>query len=85
MKRFLALSLVPLLASAAPALFDRSRDDGAPILSTAHTEEIPDSYMIVFKNDVPHTAATEHHDWVQKLHVEVEMTKKKKRDLTQYA
>ena len=85
MKGFFTLSLVPLLALASPVFFESSKDDPAPVLSSAETEEIPDSYMIVFKKDVSHVAAAEHHDWVQNLHVEVETTKRKKRDLSQFA
>ena len=85
MRGFLALSLVPLLVSASPILHDSIQNEAAPILSSVQTEEIPDSYMIVFKKDVSHAAAIEHHDWVQDLHVQVETAKTKKRDLSQLA
>ena len=85
MRGFLTLSLVPLLVSASPVILDSTQDDAAPILSSVQTEQIPDSYMIVFKKHVSHAAAVEHHDWVQDLHVQVETAKTKKRDLSQFA
>ena len=75
MRRFFALSLVPLFVSASPVLVDSIHNDAAPVLSSTQYQEIPDSYMIVFKKDVLYADAVVHQDWVQGLHVQVETTK----------
>ena len=75
MRGTLALSLLPLLASASPVLVDSIHNDAAPILSSTQHQEIPDSYMVVFKKDVSHSEALEHHAWVQDLHVQFETGK----------
>lgn len=85
MKCAALLLLTPLLASASPLVSSSGQDDIAPILSSSTAQEVPDSYMIVFKNGVSHEDASEHHRWVQDLHVEVETAKTKKRDLAQLA
>ena len=79
-----ALSLLPLLASASPVLVDSIHHDAAPVLSSTQHQEIPDSYMVIFKKDVSNADAAEHHDWVQDLHVQIE-TAKTKRELSQFA
>lgn len=54
---------------AATPLFDRTSQDVAPLISAKIAEhEIPDSYIVVFKNHVKESAATKHHSWVQELH-----------------
>ncbi|KAL9638364.1 MAG: hypothetical protein Q9164_001596 [Protoblastenia rupestris] len=78
MRGTLALSLLPLLASASPVLVDSIHNDAAPILSSTQHQEIPDSYMVVFKKDVSHSEALEHHAWVQDLHVQFETSKTKR-------
>ena len=75
MKGFLALSLLPLLASASPVLVDTIHNEAAPILSSTLAQEIPDSYIVVFKKDVSHASACAHHDWVQEQHVQIETAK----------
>ena len=72
MKGILALSLLPLLASASPVLVDTIHNEAAPILSSTLAQEIPDSYIVVFKKDVSHASACAHHDWVQEQHVQIE-------------
>ncbi|KAI9803262.1 MAG: hypothetical protein M1825_002053 [Sarcosagium campestre] len=70
MRSLLAQSLLPLLASASPVLnIGTIHRDAAPIISSAHAEEIPDSYIVVFKDHVSHSSAAAHHDWVQDLHL----------------
>lgn len=74
---FAALAALPLLASSSPVLGVGSiHNAAAPILSSTKAQEIPDSYIIVFKNDVSHDASYAHHSWVQDQHVEVEKTKR---------
>ena len=53
-------------------------NDAAPVLSSSTSQEIPDSYIVVFKKDVPHSSTAEHHEWVQEQHHECA---KAKRDL----
>ncbi|KAL9101652.1 MAG: hypothetical protein Q9163_003108 [Psora crenata] len=79
-----ALLLMPLLASASPVHLDTIHSDAAPILSSSLYEEVPDSYMVVFKNHVSHADALDHHGWVQDLHVQVE-TARTRRDISQSA
>ena len=76
MKGLFALSLLPLLTSASPIFVDSIHNDAAPVLSSSTSLEIPDSYIVIFKKDVSHASACAHHDWVNKQHVEVEMTKR---------
>ncbi|MCJ1270229.1 serine protease [Lobaria immixta] len=79
MKGLVILSLVPWLASASPIFgVDTIHNEAAPVLSSTLSQEIPDSYIVVFKKDVSHATISEHHDWVRTQHVEVE---KAKRDL----
>nr|ADD51841.1 serine protease [Thermomyces lanuginosus] len=81
MKGFLGLSLLPLLAAASPILTETIHNNAAPLLSSSNTEEVPDSYMIIFKKHVNTALAAEHKTWVQDLHakVEAERTELKKR------
>ena len=58
MKGFLALGLLPLLASASPIRHSSSSD----------AKLIPNSYIVFFKGHVSPEAATAHHSWVQDLH-----------------
>lgn len=79
MKGLLALTLLPLLATASPMIGVNTIHNGAaPVLSSSLSKEIPDSYIVVFKKDLPHSSATGHHEWVQVQHHECA---KAKRDL----
>jgi cerevisin len=67
------LSLLPLLASASPVInVGTIHKDAAPILSSSHSEPIPDAYIVVFKKHVSHSDAKDHHSWVQNLHLQTE-------------
>lgn len=79
--RVLSLSLLPLLASAAPFLSDTATDTTAPIFATQESAQLPNSYIVVFKDHVNEKTAADHHNWVQQIHnqVEVERTELKKR------
>lgn len=79
MKGLLALTLLPLLATASPMIGVNTIHNGAaPVLSSSLSKEVPDSYIVVFKKDLAHSSATEHHEWVQVQHHECA---KAKRDL----
>lgn len=69
MKGFLGLTLLPLLTAAASAAVVESIHNGAaPILSSTSAQEIPDSYIVVFKKHVDSSSASAHHSWVQDIH-----------------
>ena len=76
MKASFALSVLPLLASASPVLVDTIHNEAAPILSSTQSQEIPDSYIVVFKDGLSHSSASAHHDWVQDQHLQVENSKR---------
>ncbi len=61
MKGLAALALLPLLASTSPVFkVGTIHNDAAPILSSAQSKEIPDSYIVVFKKHVSHSSADLH-------------------------
>ncbi|KAF2014518.1 hypothetical protein BU24DRAFT_423444 [Aaosphaeria arxii CBS 175.79] len=67
--RFTALALLPLLAAASPTFkVGTIHNEAAPVISSVHAEEIPNSYMIVFKKHVKD--GKDHHDWVQSIHTQ---------------
>ena len=77
MKGLFALSLLPLLAVASPMIgVDTIHKDAAPLLSSSTSQEIPDSYIVVFKKDLPHSSAAVHHEWVQEQHHECAKAKR---------
>ena len=75
MKGLFSLALLPLLASSSPISIDTIHNGAAPIHSSSNAEEIPNSYMVIFKKDVNHQAASAHHEWVQMLHLSTEDSK----------
>lgn len=70
MKTAIALAAtLPLLALASPVMKVGSIDSHiAPLLSSTTAAEIPDRYIVVFKDHVTHDVASEHHSWVQTVH-----------------
>lgn len=82
MKGFLGLSLLPLLVSASPVVVDSIHNNAAPILSSMTSQEVPDSYIVVFKKHVSAESAAAHHSWVQDIHSsQFERTELRKRSL----
>lgn len=79
MKSFLGLSLLPLLAAGSPVLVETIHKDAAPIISSSNAKEIPDSYMVVFKQHVSHAAALAHHSWIQDIHLTKQVNKQELR------
>ncbi|KAI3321631.1 peptidase S8/S53 domain-containing protein [Xylariaceae sp. AK1471] len=68
MRGLVALSLA-CAATAAPSFSIETIHDGAaPIISSSTAEEIPNSYIIKFKDHVSESSASDHHSWVQKIH-----------------
>ena len=83
MKGVLSFSLLPLLVAATPVAIDTIHGGAAPILSSINAQEVPDSYIIVFKKHVTHSAACNHREWVETQHTEIETAKKAKRGLSE--
>ncbi|KAJ5176907.1 Subtilisin-like serine protease [Penicillium canariense] len=81
MKGFLGLTLLPLLVSASPTWTESIHNGAAPILSSVGAQEIPDSYIVVFKKHVGSSAAAAHHSWVQDIHTDNARMELKKRSL----
>jgi cerevisin len=71
MKFLLGLPLVPLL-TAVPTIVHSIQTGLAPLLSSSNAQEIPDSYIVVFKNHVDFASADGHYSWVQDIHHQAE-------------
>lgn len=78
MKGIYALTLLPLLVAASPVLVDSIHNEAAPVLSSLHSDVVPDSYIVVFKKHISPASATEHHEWIQSTHTRCEMEKMKR-------
>ncbi|KAI0509184.1 peptidase S8/S53 domain-containing protein [Xylaria bambusicola] len=72
MRAFIALSWVTAALAAPSFSYETIHHGAAPILSSTSAEEIPNSYIIKFKDHVTAASASEHHSWVQKIHGERE-------------
>lgn len=84
MKGLFGLSLLPLLAAASPIVQTQVFDDkAAPLISSTNAKEIPDSYIVVFKKHVSNSLASDHHSWVQDLHLNVQSRKTELRKRSQ--
>lgn len=84
MKNLFILGLVPLLAAASPIFgVDTIHNGAAPILSSSESKEIPNSYIIVFKKDISLATISEHHEWIQRQHDDVENQKMELRKRSQ--
>lgn len=66
MKSVLQLCTLLALQTAASPVITYKQD--APVISAANAVEIPDSYIVVFKEHVTSTLASLHHEWVQEIH-----------------
>lgn len=84
MKRLISLAVLPFLAFASPVLVDTIHNDAAPLLSSSNAQELPNSYIIVFKKHVSDDAATAHHSWVQDIHLEKQNTRTELRKRDQF-
>ncbi|KAF2655629.1 hypothetical protein K491DRAFT_704488 [Lophiostoma macrostomum CBS 122681] len=82
--RYATLSLLPLLASASPVQVGTIHNEAAPLLSTTNAEEVPNSYMIVFKKHVQASDAKDHHEWVQSIHTKSESDRMELRKRSQF-
>ena len=84
MKGLLPSLLLPLLATASPVLIDTIHRESAPLLSAQNAKVVPNSYIVVFKDEVSHKAALNHHRWVQDLHTQTEESKLELRKRSQF-
>ncbi len=82
MKGIFTLALA-VAASASPILLDSTQDAVAPVVSAENANEIPNSYMIMFKDHITHNLASAHHDWVHDLHTSTETRKTELRKRSQ--
>lgn len=69
MRRFAALTLLPLMVTAAPSFVS---DKVAPLFSSLSSAQIPNSYIVVFKKHVTETSAGDHHNWLDQIHNQAE-------------
>ena len=84
MKAVLSLLTLPLLAAASPVVKTQVFDDqAAPLYTSENGKHIPDSYIVKFKQHVTQNLASEHHDWVQDLHLSTETRKTELRKRSQ--
>lgn len=82
MKGVWGLSLLPLLAAASPVSVESIHNNAAPVLTSVNSKEVPDSYIVVFKDHVSHDTASAHQSWVQDIHsAQTERIELKKRSL----
>jgi cerevisin len=85
MRGLIVASLLPLLASAAPTFSTETIHEGvAPLLTSSNSEEVPDSYIVVFKKHVTEASASHHHSWVQDIHLESETQRTELRKRSQF-
>ena len=63
---------------------DSIHKDAAPILSSSNAREIPDSYIVVFKDHISPASAAAHQSWVQDLHVTSEVKRSELRKRNQF-
>lgn len=84
MRGIVALSLLSL-ASSAPTWSTETIHEGvAPLLSSNNAEQIPDSYIVVFKDHVDSSAARSHHSWIQDIHTQGESRRSELRKRSQF-
>lgn len=67
MRTAFTLSLAAV-ASASSFSVGTIHDKSAPVLGSVQTEQIPDAYIIKFKDHVNEDTASSHHTWVQNIH-----------------
>jgi len=85
MRGLIGLTLLPLLASSAPTLSTETIHEGAaPLLSASNAVEVPDSYIVVFKKHVTEAAASQHHSWIQDIHLDSENQRTELRKRSQF-
>ena len=79
-----SLLFTAVCVAASPLSIGTVHKDAAPILSTTDAQVIEDSYLIVFKDHVTSKDASNHHTWVQDLHLKTQDTKFELRKRSQF-
>ncbi|KAI1190746.1 peptidase S8/S53 domain-containing protein [Nemania serpens] len=81
MRGLIALSLATAVAAAPSFSYETIHNGAAPVVSSSTAEEVPNSYIIKFKDHVTESSVSDHHSWVQKIHGnrEIERTELRKR------
>lgn len=81
MRGLVALSLAYAAAAAPSFSYETIHDGAAPVVSSSTAEEVPNSYIIKFRDHVSESSVSDHHSWVQKIHEnrESERTELRKR------
>ena len=84
MRSQFVLLLLPVLAAASPVLnVETIHNNVAPLLSSAQAKKVPNSYIVVFKKNFAPASATQHHEWVQSLHIASQETRPELRKRSQ--
>ena len=73
-----------ICVAASPLSIGTVHKDAAPILSSTDAQVIEDSYLIVFKDHMTGKDASNHHTWVQDLHLKTQDTKFELRKRSQF-
>ena len=68
MRGLVALSLACVAAAAPSFSFETIHGEAAPVISSSTAEEVPNSYIIKFKDHVDASKADRHHGWIQSIH-----------------
>ena len=80
--RYSSLALLPL-AAASPLTVGTIHNDAAPVVSSTTVDEVvPNSYIVVLKDDVKD--AKKHHEWVQSVHVKAQDERSELRKRSQF-
>ncbi|OLL25616.1 Subtilisin-like protease [Neolecta irregularis DAH-3] len=61
-----AITVLAVSIMATPML--RTPDEAAPLLFVENGQAVPNSYIVVFKEDIDLSATTDHHNWLNELH-----------------
>ena len=85
MKAISSLAAVLPLVAASPLIIDTIHHNAAPVLSSTNAQEIPDSYIVVFKKHVSHESAAAHHNWIQDVHTSSESYRSELRKRDQFS
>lgn len=70
--------------AASPFSIGTVHKDAAPIISSTNAQVIEDNYLIVFKDHVTGKDASNHHAWVQDLHLKTQDNKFELRKRSQF-
>ncbi|KAI1328679.1 peptidase S8/S53 domain-containing protein [Xylariaceae sp. FL0255] len=68
MRGLAALSFAAAAIAAPSFSYETIHDGVAPVLSSSTSEEVPNSYIIKFKDHVTESSAAAHHSWIQQVH-----------------